>query len=722
MTTDNKKYPFTQNREISWLKFNQRVLEEASDPSVELLERLKFVAIFTSNLDEFFQVRCGSLGDMALVDNSSVDQKSGMHPSDQLEAIWKTVSRLYPLRDNIHKGILKTMKEVQIFPVSWKNMNKKQTKQLGKYFETQLKPLLAPQIIDFHHPFPFLISQELYIFFEIIEDGHTKYGIVPVPDYIDRLIYLNEEKTEFILAEDLIFHNLEKIFPKNKIPFKTIIRVTRNADINLDERDIEEDEDYRQYMKKILKRRNRLTPVRLEIFKYSNEQIINYLCRELHLSKNQVFISKQSPLDMSFVFSMIEALPEEIRNTLSFKEFSPQTSSLINPEQPVIPQVLDHDILLSYPYQNIDEFIRLLKEAAESPDVISVKITIYRLAKHSRIVHYLCRAAENGKEVTVLMELRARFDEQNNIYNAERLEEAGCNVIYGFPDYKVHSKIMEITMKTADGIRTITQIGTGNYNEKTSHQYTDFSYITSRDDIGHDATEFFRNMLTSNLHGHYDRLLVSPRALKQAVMDELDEQILLAKEGKPAMARFKMNSITDLDIIAKLAEASKAGVKIQMVVRGICCLLPGLQGQTSNIEIHSIVGRYLEHGRIYIFGTGPSAKVYISSADFMTRNTERRVEVAVPIDDPSLKKELIEYFTVQFQDDVKGRKMLSDGSRTRVTPAGDEPLDSQKYFMQYATEHPYIAPPVQEEQPALRKQNFLQRWLSRYRKSKASHD
>lgn len=698
-----KQYLFTQNRELSWLKFNQRVLEEAADAKVPLLERLKFAAIFTSNLDEFFRVRCGSLADMALVDPNQIDSKSGMTPSEQLAAIHKEVKHLYTMRDNILKNLNKTLGELQILPMAYKDLNKKQQKYLQKYFDDQLRPLLAPQIIDLHHPFPFLINEEIYIFFQLSENGKTRYGLVPVPDFIHRVIYLNDEKTEYILAENVILHKLNQLFPKDKILFKTIIRVTRNADINLNSEDIEEDEDYRQFMKKILKRRNRLAPVRLELYKNYNEEAVNYLCKQLHLNKDQVFISKNCPLDFSHIFSLVDHLPADIRKPLLYEPYVPKTTNQLDPCKPLIPQVLDHDVLLSYPYQDIDLFIDLLKEASVDPDVISIKITIYRLAKNSKIVHYLRRAAENGKEVTVLMELRARFDEDHNIYSAERLEEAGCNVIYGFEDYKVHSKILQITLQKGDRIETITQIGTGNYNEKTSRQYTDFSFITSREDIGKDAQAFFQNMNISNLNGTYERLLVSPHALKQHVLEKLDQQIALANEGRPAYADFKMNSLTDLDIIKKLAEASNAGVKVRMIVRGICDLLPGLEGYTDNIEIHSIVGRYLEHGRIYLFGHGPDAEVYISSADFMTRNTERRVEVAVPIEEPQLKKELQDYFEIQFADNAKGRKLLSSGYYTNVDSDRDEPLDSQQYFMDLAEKTVFVPKPEEEPKPDIQK-------------------
>lgn len=679
-----KKYPFTQNRELSWLKFNQRVLEEAADPRVALLERLKFVAIFTSNLDEFFMVRCGSLLDMSLVDNKKTDNKSGMTSTQQLEAIYSETSKLYKMRDTVVRNLTNTLREVQIEPLSFKNLNKKQTKFITSYFEKELSPLLAPQIMDVHHPFPFLINKECYIFFRIVEEGKTRYGIVPIPSYLPSIIYLNEEKTQYIRTSQVILALLDRMFEKSHITFKTIIRVTRNADINLNAADIEDDEDYRSYMKTILKKRNRLTPIRLEVAHNIDNEALNYLCKQLHLHKAQVFISKHCPLDPSYLFSMIDKLPIHLNKAMSYKAMTPQTNYRLNPDESIMNQVLDHDVMLYYPYQDIDFFIRLLKEAASDPRVLSISITIYRLAKNSKVVKYLCRAAENGKNVTVLMELRARFDEQNNIQAAERLEEAGVNVFYGFDDYKVHSKLMLMTLKDHDHIRTITQIGTGNYNEKTSHQYTDFSLMTPNPEIGMDATAFFQNMNVSNLHGDYKKLIVSPNQLKEAVINMLDEQIALAQEGKKARAWFKMNSLTDLELIAKLAEASQAGVEIRMIIRGICCILPGLKNYTENIEIHSIVGRFLEHGRMYLFGEGENEKIYISSADFMTRNTERRVEVGVPVEDEQLRNELHEYFELQFKDNIKGRKLLPSGYYTKLDSDSEELIDSQDKFIEIA--------------------------------------
>lgn len=691
---ESKKVPYTQNREISWLRFNQRVLEEAADPSVPLLERLKFLSIFTSNLDEFFMIRAGSLYDLSLVSPTKVDAKSGMTPGEQLSSIYDESRKLYLMRDRIYKDINKTLSSLYLAEVNYKQLTKKQTKYVNQIFHDKILPLLSPQIIDAHHPFPHLMNKEQYIFCELVQGNKKRHGIIPIPSFIDRVIPIPDTNHEYILSEQLIFHNAEKVFPKSQVKFKTILRVTRNADINLNEKDIEEDEDYRQYMKKILKKRSRLSPIRLEFYRYTTPETINYLCEHLKLSPQQVFVSKV-PLELKHLFSVVENGEREKTRPLSYPPFSPQTTTQLDPDRPVIPQIFDHDVLLFYPYQDIEMFLKLLREAARDPNVVSIKITIYRLASNSRIVDYLVRAAENGKQVLALMELRARFDEVNNIEMAERLEEAGCTVIYGFEDYKVHSKVCLITYKTRRGeIRTITQIGTGNYNEKTSRQYTDLSLITADPVIGQDAIAFFQNMQISNLAGTYQKLLASPHMLKEKVTQKIDEQIELAKAGKPCRIWLKMNSLTDLDLIMKLSEASQAGVPIVMVIRGICCLLPGLKGYTENIQIFSIVGRFLEHSRIYIFGTGPNTQIYISSADFMTRNTERRVEIGTPIENPNLKKRILTYFETLLKDNTKRRRLLSDG---RYLPIADSeeaaPLNSQDACIEAAVQDTFVSHP-----------------------------
>ena len=672
----------TQNRELSWLQFDKRVLEEASDPRVPLLERAKFLAIFTSNLDEFYMIRCGSLYDLSLIDNTKIDKKSGMVPSQQLDAIFTETRNLYTLRDNVYKDINQTLNALQLSCISFKTLSKNQEKFIKNYFDSNIAPLLSPQIIDPHHPFPHLINKAQYLFLEISEDKCKHFALIPVPDFANRIIYIPNHGHCYMLIEQIMFHCIERLFKNCKILNKTIVRITRNADINLNEDQIDDDDDYREYMKHILKKRNRLAPIRLEVYKEIDQDSMKYLCDHLNLKQEQVFISK-CPLELSHIFKMIDFAPIIDKTPLLYKPFNPQQNPLLNLEKPCIPQILDHDILLFYPYQSMDGFIKLLKEASEDKHVVSIKITIYRLAKHSKIVRYLCRAAENGKDVTVLMELKARFDEQNNITAAEELEESGCHILYGFENYKVHSKICLITYKDKGEFTYITQIGTGNYNEKTSTMYTDLSYITSRKEIGTDAVTFFQNMSMANLKGQYNHLWVAPSNLKSSILKEIDNQITLAKQYQPAKIRIKMNSFTDLDIIRKISEASIAGVKIEMVIRGICCLLPGIENATDNVTIHSIVGRYLEHSRIYCFGDQKDVKVYIASADCMTRNTEKRVEIGCPIQDETLKNQILEYFNLLMNDKVKARKLNSNGHYEQIE-SNNVPLDSQEECMNLA--------------------------------------
>lgn len=680
----------TQNREISWLQFNKRVLEEAADPRVPLLERAKFLSIFTSNLDEFYMIRCGSLYDLSLIDNTKIDKKSGMIPSEQPDAIFAESNNLYKIRDNVYKDINHTLNALHLSCVSYKTLSKGQEKFVKDYFDTDIAPLLSPQIIDSHHPFPHLVNKAQYLFLEINEDGNKHFALIPVPDFANRIVYIPNYGHCYMLIEQIMFHCIERLFKNCKVLNKTIVRITRNADINLNEDQIDDDDDYREYMKHILKKRNRLAPIRLEIYKEIHSDSLEYLCSHLSLRKEQVFISK-CPLELSHIFKMIDLAPTIDKTPLLYKTFTPQSNPLLTPELPCIPQIMDHDVLLFYPYQSMDGFLKLLKEASEDKHVVSIKITIYRLAKHSKIVRYLCRAAENGKNVTVLMELKARFDEQNNISAAEELEESGCHILYGFENYKVHSKICLITYKKIclitykdkNEFKYITQIGTGNYNEKTSKMYTDLSYITSRKEIGKDAVTFFQNMSMSNLEGQYQHLWVAPSNLKSSILKEIDNQINLAKQHQPARIRIKMNSFTDLDIIHKISEASMAGVKIEMIIRGICCLLPGLENATENITIRSIVGRYLEHSRIYCFGDEKDIKIYIASADCMTRNTEKRVEIGCPIQDEKLKNQILEYFTLLMSDNIKARELCSDGHYKQII-SQEAPLNSQEECMHLA--------------------------------------
>ncbi len=605
-----------------------------------------------------------------------------MIPSEQLDAIFAESNNLYKIRDNVYKDINHTLNALHLSCVSYKTLSKGQEKFVKDYFDTDIAPLLSPQIIDSHHPFPHLVNKAQYLFLEINEDGNKHFALIPVPDFANRIVYIPNYGHCYMLIEQIMFHCIERLFKNCKVLNKTIVRITRNADINLNEDQIDDDDDYREYMKHILKKRNRLAPIRLEIYKEIHSDSLEYLCSRLSLRKEQVFISK-CPLELSHIFKMIDLAPTIDKTPLLYKTFTPQSNPLLTPELPCIPQIMDHDVLLFYPYQSMDGFLKLLKEASEDKHVVSIKITIYRLAKHSKIVRYLCRAAENGKNVTVLMELKARFDEQNNISAAEELEESGCHILYGFENYKVHSKICLITYKDKNEFKYITQIGTGNYNEKTSKMYTDLSYITSRKEIGKDAVTFFQNMSMSNLEGQYQHLWVAPSNLKSSILKEIDNQINLAKQHQPARIRIKMNSFTDLDIIHKISEASMAGVKIEMIIRGICCLLPGLENATENITIRSIVGRYLEHSRIYCFGDEKDIKIYIASADCMTRNTEKRVEIGCPIQDEKLKNQILEYFTLLMSDNIKARELCSDGHYKQII-SQEAPLNSQEECMHLA--------------------------------------
>lgn len=697
---------YMQNRELSWLKFNQRVLEEASDPNVPLFERLKFLSIFTSNLDEFYMIRVGTLTDLCYGDPNHVDSRSQMTVQEQLQAIFKETKQLYAMRDTIYKALEETMIDLQFANRAWKDLSRKQKKHLQKYFRERILPLLSPQIMDFHHPFPHLVNQQLYIVVELYEKEKKKFGIVPVPPFVEPFIKVGEEGQNFLLMEQLIINNLDQIFTKSTIKDAAVIRVTRNADVEIDDDRAKDDEDYLDFVKNALKKRSRLAPLRMEVYRSIPDSMLNYLCEQLDISKAQVFLSK-TPLELKFLFDLIGKAPQAMKEMLAYPPFAPQPSKYVDPDCGVLSQALDHDIFLNYPYQTIDHFLNLLKEASDDPDVLSIKITIYRLATPSRILDYLIRACENGKEVTVLMELRARFDEDHNIQAAQWLEEAGCTVLFGFEHYKVHSKICLITVKTKKGLRLVTQVGTGNYNEKTAKQYTDLCLITANEQIGRDAAAFFQNMALANVEGQYERLLVAPSSLKQTVLKKLDEQIERAKEGKVAEACFKVNSISDTEIMDKLREASCAGVKIVMVVRGICCLLPGVEGETENIEIYSIVGRFLEHSRIYMFGPKEERTIYIASADFMTRNTDHRVEVAVPVENPMLKADIETYFHNLLMDNVKRHRLTCTGCYEPIESEKEDRFDSQQYELEAAKDHPCLYK---------KKENAFQRWFHQRRR------
>ena len=669
---------YTQNRELSWLRFNERVLEEARDEKTPLMERMKFVAIFTSNLDEFFMIRVGSLYDMAALDGKKTDSRSGMTPRQQLEAIYRAIAPLYKERDKTYAEIKKQLTPYGVCGLGFKELEQQEKKYVKKYFKEQILPVLSPQIVDANHPFPHLLNKEIYVVAQLKQDGKSMLGIVPVPQYITDVLYLPGNDVRYIRMEKVIMEYLELVFEQYEVSEKNYICVTRNADISPDDELYADNGDFRRIMQETLHKRRRMAVVRLETASPLSKEMEKYFCEKFKITSECIFRTKM-PMKLGFIFAIADKLPETMKRSLINKPFAPQPSASLA-EGSVMEQVKRKDVLLSYPYESMDPFLQLIKEAASDPDVMTIKITIYRLAKKARLVEYLCAAAENGKEVTALIELRARFDEQNNIDWSERMEEAGCRVIYGFEGYKVHSKICLITYRNKNEIRYITQVGTGNYNEKTAKMYTDYSLMTSNQEIGEDAAVFFKNMSISNLDGVYNHLIVSPTSLKQKVLALMDEEISKGENGRIIM---KMNSVTDMDFIRKTAEASQAGVKVDLIVRGICCILPGIPGRTENLHVTSIVGRYLEHPRVFVFGAGADAKVYIGSADMMTRNTENRVEVACPIYDSGIRRRLIRDLQVMLSDNVKARRMGSDGTYRKKKQDG-ELVNAQEIFMRDA--------------------------------------
>ena len=669
---------YTQNRELSWLKFNQRVLEEAKDSSVPLLERMKFVSIFTSNLDEFFMIRVGSLYDMSLTDNSTIDSRSGMNPKEQLDAIFAAVAPLYKERDKTYSEIKKLLNPYGVCGLSIKELEQQEKKYVKKYFKDQILPILSPQIVDANHPFPHLLNKELYVIASLKQNGTSMIGIVPVPQFVSDILYLPGHDIRYIRMEKVIMEYLDVVFDKYEVSSKNYICVTRNADVSPDDEALEINDDFRLLMQETLHKRRRMAVVRMETAEPLDKELEKYFCDKFKITPAQIYRTKM-PMKLDYIFSIMDKVPASLKRSLIDEPFTPQPSRYLT-DGKVIPQVKKKDILLSYPYESMDPFLRMIKEAAYDPTVLTIRITIYRLAKKARLVEYLCAAAENGKEVTVLIELRARFDEQNNIDWSERLEEAGCRVIYGFEGYKVHSKICLITYRNRNNIEYITQVGTGNYNEKTATMYTDVSLITADKGIGEDAAVFFKNMSIGNRNGSYQHIIVSPTSLKPKVLSLMDEEIKKGTNGRIIM---KMNSVTDVDFIQKVSEASNAGVKVDLIVRGICCILPGVKGYTENLRVTSIVGRYLEHPRIFLFGTGADQKIYIGSADMMTRNTEKRVEVACPVYDETIRKQLTHMLKIMLTDNVKARELKSDG-KYYMKEKGTSKVNSQEYFMHEA--------------------------------------
>lgn len=674
-----------QNRELSWLKFNERVLEEAEDNGNPLCERLSFLSIFQSNLDEFFMVRVGSLHDMMLLKKEERENKTNMTAKEQIAAILKRSHELTLRKDQVYRNLMEQIREQGVELIRFQELSGEESKYLERYFVNEIQPLLSTMIVGKKQPFPFLKNKDIYAV-AVLETRNEKEKIAIIPcnsGVFERLIAIPSRPGCFMLAEEMILHFLPKVFQKYKIVAKSLIRVTRNADIDADSI-YDEDLNYRDHMAEVVKLRKKLCPVRMEMTRELDETIVERFCEVLGLKESQVF-RMDSPMDLSFLFR----IQDELRShpELFYERRVPQNSPAFDRIQPILPQILQKDKLLSYPYESIKPFLTMLHEAAMDPKVVSIKMTLYRLAKDSKVVEALVEAAENGKQVDVLVELKARFDEENNIEWSRRLEDAGCHVIYGLDGLKVHSKLCLITRKEEGQIEYITQVGTGNYNEKTSRLYTDLSLMTADQTIGQDAAAVFQALSLGETVDHVDDLMVAPKCLQNKVLALMDREIQEAKEGREGYIGIKINSLTDKRIIDKLIEASEAGVQIEMVIRGINCILSGIEGKTDHIRVISIVGRYLEHSRIYIFGTGEREQIYIASADYMTRNTLRRVEVAVPIKDEELRDRLRRMFRIMLEDNVKARVQLPDGSYEHVRrPEGEEPLNSQEFFFEKAYE------------------------------------
>ena len=681
-----KAEPYMMNRELSWLKFNERVLNEAGNPRVPLAERLTFASIYQSNLDEFYMVRVGTLMDQMESSEEIRENKTNMTSKEQVKAILEATRILDKKKDMIYEQLMGELEPQGIRIINFNRLSGEEGELLETYFDQEIVPYLSANIVSKQQPFPFLKNKEIYaVALLATKSKKTKVAIIPCSNNVfKRLIDIPTRPGTFMLSEELILHFLPKLFPKYEIVEKSLLRITRNADIDT-ETIYDEDMDYRDAMENLIKQRKRMNPVRMELSREINKKLVTGICKCVNVDKKHVFMSKV-PLDMSFVFAIQNYLRVQGKENLFFEKRSPRMTDQLNDKESLIGQIEKKDVLLSYPFENIKSFTNLLNEAAKDESVVSIKMTLYRLADKSQIVDALVDAAENGKEVVVLVELRARFDEESNIEYSRKLEEAGCRVIYGLNGYKVHSKLCLITRKTDNGLSYITQIGTGNYNEKTSKLYTDLSLITANEEIGKEAAEVFACLLRGETIEETHRLLVAPKCLQNKVLAMIDEEMEHAKNHEPAYVGIKINSLTDKDIIEKLVEASQAGVKIEMIVRGICCMIPEIKGYTENITVISIVGRFLEHSRIYRFGTPEREKVYIASADYMTRNTLRRVEVAAPVLDDQLREKLDFMFDTMMKDDEKGKRLNAKGNY-EDRKVNEKTIDSQELFYEMAYEN-----------------------------------
>ena len=671
---------YTQNRELSWLEFNARVLAEAEDETVPLLERFKFLAIFTSNLDEFFMIRVGSLTDMAALEPNRRDTKSGLTAGEQLSRIYAAVEPLYARRDAAFRDVDARLAQEDLCRTSMDELDSSERKYIKQYFNTMIAPVLSPQVVDSHHPFPHLEGKVLHIAVLLSHKKNERLGLIPVPASLPPITFLPNDKRRYLMTEDILLAFADSIFEMYDVLEKTVFCVTRNADVPLDDEPFgSEQVDLRKKMERMLRQRRRMAIVRVELSRPVSSHFKECLHKRFEVTDEQIFLSRSAPLRMSYAFSLGDYLSDGRRSRLSDPPFIPQQPAMLPAGQSLLKTALQRDVLLSYPYESMEPFLQMIREAANDPSVLSVRITIYRLASKAKLVEYLCAAAENGKDVTVLIELRARFDEQNNIDWSERLEEAGCKIIYGFEDYKVHSKICLITRRERGGVRYITQVGTGNYNEKTAEQYTDLMLLTSDPAIGRDAARTFDRLARGETVGETESLWIAPEGYKPQLMAHIEAQIRLGAAGYIGI---KVNAMNDADIMAQLVRASAAGTEVELFVRGICCLRPGVPGRTEHISVRSIIGRYLEHERIFVFGRGEAQEVFIGSGDLLERNTVRRIEAFAAVTDPEARAEVLEVLSAMRRDNRQAWIMQPDGSYLRPKPTG-EPFVSQTYLHTY---------------------------------------
>lgn len=716
LTTNNLPAPpvpgIFVNRELSWLEFNRRVLSESLNPKIPLMERLKFLSIYFSNLDEFFMVRVGSLHDQSIVEPNKLDDKTGLNAAGQIDAILKKVAEINPIAERAWESIKQQMRAQDIDLMDTQHLNKLDEQIVQKYFAENIRPLLSPQIIDRQHPFPFLKNKEQFVL-TVLENkekekdkdkskdkSQTKgdslqLGIVPFSHLPPYFIFTLNQRRRVLFTADIILYCAQKLYGKQKVVEKHIMRVTRNADISVDEGLYDFDIDFRGVMEEMLKKRRRLDVVRLQFSSMPGERVVNFLCKKFKVTP-ACFLVQSIPLDFSFGFALPSALdPHKEEKSWFYHEAKPfvPVDFAKGDAGGAINYLQNHDMLLSFPFHSTKPFVDLLYEAGDDPSVVSIKISLYRLANHSKIASALAHAAEKGKEVLCVLELRARFDEQNNIDYATMLEEAGCTVIYGLSDYKIHAKLCLITRKVHNQIQYITQVGTGNYNEKTSELYTDLSFISTDPKMGEDATRVFQALCVGEVVESTERLWGAPNCFESNVLRYIQEQIDLARSGGEGYVFIKVNSLNDMEIMEKLIEASQAGVKVEMVIRGICCLCPGIPGYTDNIRIKSIVGRYLEHSRIFIFGTGEQQRIFMGSGDLLNRNTRRRVEVFAEVRDGDPRREILHLVDAIRMDNQNSWEMLSDGSYVKDNSDHAEPLDSHTYLHHYF-EKPFELPPA----------------------------